>query len=252
MTHSRRDFIRTVGLGVVTAPVLAAFAPVSVTGDPAAIKELLGRKTPNTWLFTGDSITHGAKHTHGGRSYPEVFAERIRWELARVRDVVINTGISGNTTQNILNDFEWRVSHFKPDVVSLMIGTNDCAKKELTPAVFRSNLELLVTKMRDAGAIPVLHTPNIIIASGAPERQRLPDYIPAIREVAAAKGAVLVDNYKYWSSEPQEAVFKNWLNDPLHPNGEGHKQIAQLMFRALNIFDPKAPTCGAPYYEGVH
>jgi lysophospholipase L1-like esterase len=232
--------------------VLAAFAPVSLTGDPVAIKELLGRKTPNIWLFTGDSITHGAKHTHGARSYPEVFAERIRWELGRGRDMVVNTGISGHTTQLILDDFEWRVAQFKPSVVSLMIGTNDCAKPQLPPDVFRSNLEQLIDRIRDTGAIPVLHTPNIIITTAAPERKRLPEYIPVMREVASKKQVVLVDNYKHWESREQATVFKEWLNDPLHPNGEGHRQIAQLMFRELSIFDPKAPTCGAPYYEGVH
>ncbi|WP_343702041.1 SGNH/GDSL hydrolase family protein [Chitinophaga sp.] len=251
MAYTRRDFIRTVGLGVAAAPLTAAFTPV-LTGDRETVKELLQRKTPNTWLFTGDSITHGAKHTHGCRSYPEVFAERIRWELARVRDVVINTGISGNTTQHILNDFEWRVARYSPSAVSLMIGTNDCAKPELPPAVFRKNLEQLVKKIRETGAVPLLHTPNIIIVTGAPERRRLPEYIPVIREVAAAEGVLLIDHYKYWESRPQETVFKNWLNDPLHPNAEGHREMARLLFRELEIFDASAPTCGAPYYEGAH
>ena len=70
-------------------------------GDPAAdlarIKAILETKTPVKWVFVGDSITHGAKHTFGARSYPEIFGERIRWELRRVRDVIINTAISGNT-----------------------------------------------------------------------------------------------------------------------------------------------------------
>ena len=96
--------------------------------DSEKIDEMLKNKeVPLIWVFTGDSITHGAKHTHGYRSYPEIFAERIRWELGRTRDIVINTGISGNTTRVILNDLDWRISQFKPNVVSLMIGTNDCA-----------------------------------------------------------------------------------------------------------------------------
>lgn len=250
MTCSRRDFIRTVGMGVVAAPLFSAFTPAE--GDLATIKEMLARKAPNIWLFTGDSITHGAKHTHGSRSYPEVFAERIRWELGRVRDIIINTGISGNTAQSILNDFEWRVTQFRPSVVSLMIGTNDCAKQEFPPDVFRKNIEQLVRKIREAGAVPLLHTPNPIIITKAPERKRLPEYIPVLREVAAAEKVTLVDNYKHWQTQPEETVFRNWLNDPLHPNAEGHREIARLLFKELSIFDPKAPTCGAPYYEGAH
>src|SRR5690606_6142179 len=77
--------------------------------DKELVSQLLKDKKPLNWLFTGDSITQGAKHTHGYRSYPDIFAERIRWELGRVRDIIINTGISGNTTQTIIDDFDWRV-----------------------------------------------------------------------------------------------------------------------------------------------
>src|SRR5690554_6909862 len=90
--------------------------------DLQILKQMLKKKEPNIWLFTGDSITHGAKHTHGHRSYPEVFQERVRWEISRVRDIVINTGISGNAAGDILSDFEWRVARFHPDAVSVMVG----------------------------------------------------------------------------------------------------------------------------------
>ena len=36
---------------------------------------------PLTWLFTGDSITHGALHIYGRRSFTGHFMERIRCEL---------------------------------------------------------------------------------------------------------------------------------------------------------------------------
>jgi hypothetical protein len=42
------------------------------------------------------------------------------------------------------------------------------------------------------------------------------------------------------------------LNDPLHPNGQGHKEIAFALFKELSIFDEKMPTCGGEYYEGKH
>ncbi len=60
------------------------------------------------------------QHTLGWRSYSELFGERIRWELKRMRDIVINTGVSGDNTDGILADLDWRVLHLKPDVVSLM------------------------------------------------------------------------------------------------------------------------------------
>ena len=225
--------------------------------DLERIAGLIKQKDPMIWLFTGDSITHGAKHTHGFRSYPEIFAERIRYEMGRSRDIVINTGISGNTTQPILNDFDWRIRQFKPTVVSLMIGTNDCAtSKNINTGLFEQNLNSLITMIREMNSIPIMHTPNVIIREKAPERADLANYVSVIQMVATKLQVILVDNYNYWlnaiKSEGEATIFRNWLNDPLHPNGTGHSEIARLMFRVLSIFDNKAPTCGAEYYEGQH
>ncbi|HBE41283.1 MAG TPA: SGNH/GDSL hydrolase family protein [Bacteroidales bacterium] len=224
--------------------------------DRDKITEKLKNKIdPLIWLFTGDSITHGAKHTHGYRSYPEIFAERIRWELGRTRDIIINTGISGNTTRVISEDFDWRIGQFKPNIVSLMIGTNDCATGRIDIKSFEENLNMLAAKIRDIGAIPVLHTPNPIITEKAPERIRLSDYVSVIRSVSLKNKIILVDNYSYWSETLQQGktdVYKEWLNDPLHPDGDGHSEIARLMFKELAIFDRATPTCGGPYYEGEH
>jgi len=234
----------------------APFSTNSVVKDKERISTLLKGKDPLIWSFAGDSITHGAKHTHGYRSYPEIFAERIRWELGRVRDLIINSGISGNTTETVLEDFDWRIKQFKPNVVSLMIGTNDCANEKVSIKAFEENLNLLVNNIRDLGAIPILHTPNLIIKELDHTRASLDKYVAVIKKVALEEKIILVDNYGHWLETFQKAdgikVHKEWLNDPLHPDGEGHSEIAQLMFKSLSIFDPEAPTCGGPYYEGKH
>lgn len=224
--------------------------------DLERITKLIAQKNPIKWIFTGDSITAGVKHTQGYRSYPEIFGERIRWEMGRPRDMVVNTAISGNITQNILDDFNWRIGQFKPEVVSLMIGTNDCARKEMTAEIFGVILNVLLDKIRETGAIPILHTPNVIIMEYAPERADLPGYVGVIQKTAEKKNIILVDNYVYWEevikSNSGINVFKEWLNDPLHPNGAGHLEIARLMFKELSIFNPKDPTCNGKYYEGKH
>ena len=258
----RRSFLKTMGAGIPAAmfPLVASAkdAPTSATVEVPElqqVKELLKKKEPNVWLFTGDSITHGAKHTMGYRSYPEIFEERMRWELARTRDWVINTGISSQTVRLILADFEWRVSRFSPSVVSIMIGTNDCAKADTPVDVFEKELTLFVNKVRDLKAIPILHTPNPIILERAGERKTLPDYVTAIRKVAGEQQTILVDNDEYWTDRHKRYlnhVYKQWLNDYLHPNHIGHQQIARLMFKTLEIFDPEQPTCGGEYYEAEH
>jgi lysophospholipase L1-like esterase len=236
---------------------MAETASGSEEADLLSISKLLKDKAPVKWVFAGDSITQGAKHTHGERSYPEIFTERVRFELGRSRDIIVNSAISGNASKHILADFDWRIGQFKPQVVSLMIGTNDAAASRTTTVEqFEQNLGQLVDQIRGLGAIPIFHTPNIIIAEKASERSRLPEYVAVIQRVASEKKVVLVDNWAYWQKmlleQPAGSIHQKWLNDPLHPNGTGHQEIARLLFKKLSIYDPKEPTCGGVYYEGEH
>lgn len=222
----------------------AAFGQTT-NADLQKIQKLLADKShPVTWVITGDSITHGAKHTHGSRSYVEHLAERVRWEMGRPNDIVINTGISGDKADGILRAFDWRVTRFKPAVVSIMIGMNDCTRGPSKRDEFRKNLRELVHRTRELGAVPVLHTMNITEPSAVKERGDLPAYVAIIREVAQEEKAILVDHWKHWQTEcTSPEKLKEWLNDPIHPNARGHRELAILTFKALGIFDANSPTC---------
>jgi acyl-CoA thioesterase I len=214
--------------------------------DICKIRSILENKTPANWVFTGDSITAGVEHTHGYRSYPEIFAEWIRHGIGRSLDHIINSGISGHTSQDIIFYFDWRIKQFNPSVVSLMIGTNDCTPdRNVSLNLFKENLHFLVNAIRALDAIPVLHTPNAIIADEAPERFTLPEYVEVIRDVAETDNVILIDHWSYWQDNEQTnslTGFKQWLDDALHPNGAGHVQIAWLIFKKLSVFNDDA--CG--------
>lgn len=216
--------------------------------DMARIKSIFDGKTPAVWLFTGNSITQGALHTYGQRSYPEIFAERIRWEMRRGTDVIINTAISGHTSRHILNGFTKRVARFQPNVVVLMIGTNDASlSNNLSVSQFENNLIQLIGKIREIDAIPVLLTPNPI-AEQDRSRINLEKYVIKIREVSEKNHVIIVDNWTIWNTELQEKyrgeVFGKLLDDPLHPNGLGHQEMAITLFKTFSIFDASAFTCG--------
>lgn len=222
---------------------LAPEFPKEKGDDLSTIQGMLKGNNPLTWVFTGDSITQGASHTHGYRSYPEIFSERVRWEMRRLRDIVINTAISGNTTADILNDFEWRIERFKPSIVSLMIGTNDCANRKVSLNSFKSNLNQLLNNIVDIGAIPILHTPNIIDKEKAVDRSSLSEYVAVIQNVSLERKIVLIDHWSFWNKIQKETVVKKWLDDPIHPNGKGHGKMAHLIFKELGIFDSSQPAC---------
>ena len=209
--------------------------------DLNRIKKLLKQGKPMIWLFSGDSITQGAKHTYGFRSYPEIFSERIRWEMKRSNDFIINTGINGSTTSTILNNFKWNISQFQPSIVFLMFGINDCQSIDTIPSTFSENISSLIDRIRMNGAITVLQTPNCINEEEVTKynyksREKLSKYVSHIQRIAEIKDVVLIDHWSYWAKQD----YTNWLDDPLHPNIKGHIEIARLIFTEFSIFDSKA------------
>ncbi|MCF6466999.1 SGNH/GDSL hydrolase family protein [Nonomuraea sp. MG754425] len=189
-----------------------------------------------TWLFCGDSVTQGAKHTGGLRDYTQLLAERVRFELNRPADVVINTAVSG--ARLTVPDF----SRFRAGVVSIMYGLNDClAGPDGLPA-FRAGLHGLVRKA--APAQVVLHTPNPVLPTAVPARlEWLTAYVAVVREVAAAHpGVVLVDHHAGWGGRAPG----RWMADDCHPNGYGHRALAGALLRALDLWDPDSPLCSLP------
>jgi lysophospholipase L1-like esterase len=171
---------------------------------PVELAPLVQGIKPVTWLFSGDSITHGALHTKGFKSFVELFGERVRGVTdadhpARAKDLVLNTGVSGTTTRDLLVNFDRWVAANHPDVVLIAFGMNDSSNKLVPIGEFESNLRTVVDKVRTLGAIPILQTINTIKPADTGRYGNLPDYIDKIRKVALDEHALLVDHFQYWT-----------------------------------------------------
>ena len=241
----RRNFLATVGAAATIANTNRAQNRILQDDSFRALRARLADKKPIIWVFTGDSITHGALHTFGWRSYVEHFAERVRFEMRRMNDFVINSGISGDTLKGISDKVDWRVFQFRPDIISLNIGMNDCREAEKGKVFFRQSFEKFLEKVHEQKSLLLLNTPNLIDYRKAPERQALPDYVEMIRDLATRYRLPLVDHYSYWEKETRNSSrLQFWLNDgSIHPNHFGHIVLAQKIFQDLGIFDPSSMTC---------
>jgi len=202
-----------------------------------------GDKQPWSWIFYGDSVPHGAYHTLGWRSFSEIFAERVRWELRLTKDRIINTAISGQTAAQLIEqeNYEWRVRSLKPDAVFIMIGLNDIVKVPGTK-LFRSNLTELVRMIRRDHAIPILQTYAPMLP--APDNRELmkrfelfDEYMEIIRDVSSAEDTLLIDHAEFWAplaAKPE--LLRPYLEDGiLHPGNKGHLKLAQEIFQVLGI-----------------
>ncbi len=187
----------------------------------------------------------------GWRDYTELFSERIRYELRRLNDVVFKTAYDGNTTRHLLESFHWRVEQFQPQVVFVMIGTNDCCIGPEGVRVpldeFKSNLQKLIKQIQAMnGALPVLQTTCPLWPGGAPEREsNMEKYMATVRSVARDAQVPLIDHRAYWKQKAKVrgSMPYPWMSDAIHPNEMGHRVFAELIFKKLKIHSPDSPTC---------
>jgi lysophospholipase L1-like esterase len=211
------------------------------------IRQLLSEQRPLRWLFTGDSITQGVQHTYGERDYTQLFAERIRYEIGRTTDYVLNTAISGRTSCDVRDDFELCIAQFEPDVVFVMIGMNDATGP--APPGRQGFYENLTDIVNRSLALPrcrvVLQTTCTIIEESLAEcAASFNEYMDTIRAAAHDLDVPLIDHNKYWQTKIEELPRRRfaWMSDSIHPNAWGHRAFAELIFRELDIYDESKPT----------
>ena len=225
------------------AAVNAAHEEYEENSVPTDVSQLVERSTDQalTWLFMGDSITHGSVWTNGYDSLAQLFEKFLKDDLGRGQDIVINTGSSGATTGTTLADLERRLEPYSPDVVVLMLGTND-AKSGVQETAFKNNLRGILSAVVNKGAIPVLRTPpprTSNVNEAAP-------YAGWIREVAAEyENVILVDQYAEWTA------LTNWTSvfsaNELHPDEAGHVWMAHQLIYELGLWDSGSNICSLEY-----
>jgi acyl-CoA thioesterase I len=191
---------------------------------------------PTLWVMAGDSITQGVFHTYGARSWVEHLHERLRWQLDRFFDTVVNSGMSGWSAHQVLEHFEHLIGRFHPQVVSLSLGTNDCLQGEAGLARFEQSMRQLIVQSQERQATVIVQTPVLVTQSAPASRRRyLGVYADRLRVLAAEHGCVLVDHQSFWKARFGEADPIAWMDDHTHPNAVGHVQMAQHLLETLGI-----------------
>lgn len=201
------------------------------------IEKLLKSKSSIKWLFIGDSITHGAFHTVGRRDYTEHFRERVRWEMRRMDDFVLNMASSGYKTTDLFAKFDIINDSYHADVVFIMIGINDCVNG-ISVEEFSKNLNLLADKFAEKHILVIWQTPPL--PNGTDYGKNIPPYVEVIRQISKKRKQLLIDHYKYWNENTSRRIY--WLSDHIHPNGDGHIAMAQYLLMCLGLFDSTQPT----------
>ncbi|RYX84113.1 hypothetical protein EON83_11415 [bacterium] len=146
-----------------------ANAPAADSDRAAIAAKLADTKSPIIWLWSGDSTNE--QGTGQNRSVAQNFAERVRWEKNRRRDIVIDQTSPGLDATTINADFDTRIERFHPSVVILSPAGGVTSALQLTTTIER---------VRALGAIPILQSNGGNSA--------------LVKSVAQSQGVLLIDS----------------------------------------------------------
>lgn len=188
---------------------------------------------PRKVVCLGDSVTGVYYHTGSRRAYSDMLQIALRRIEPEGEAVVINAGISGNTTRDGLTRLERDVLVHKPTHVTVMFGLNDVTRVPLEE--YRKNLSAIVDRCQAAGAEVILCTPNNVIETRDRPIAKLEVYCGVVRDVAKARGLRLCDVYAEMEAfrKKDHAAWRLVLSDEIHPNMDGHKRMASAIARTL-------------------
>ncbi len=188
-----------------TGVVLETLLPLPAEDEPQGplalqrIGELVAGPRPATWVFCGDGPAETA--------FPDQFAAELRTTYRRPLDVVVNTLVPGSPIETVLENLEWQLSRFHPDVVNLVIGPAAASDD----SEFAATLAELVDQLQELGAAIVIHAPD---PHGSDELQVQVD---EIRELAGLRAIPLVDHTG--AESDQERVDRLCQALGLQPSG---------------------------------
>jgi acyl-CoA thioesterase-1 len=175
-------------------------------------------------VILGDSITAGYG-VDREQAYPTLLQKKI--DAAGLRLTVVNAGVSGDTTAGGLRRLEWTLQG-GADVFIVALGGND-GLRGIAPKQTEENLTAIVQRAR--AKLPGV---RIIIAGMEMPANMGADFVAKYRAVfpavAKAGNAALVP----FLLEGVGGVEGLNQSDLIHPNPEGHKRVAENVWKVLH------------------
>lgn len=167
--------------------------------------------------------------------------------------VVINAGVSGNNTVDLLSRIDKDCLTHHPTLTVLMVGTNDMNSQKYVPLQqYQQNLNLIIQKLKDAGSQVLLMTilpqyePYLLTRHPAAFYQpegvagRRKQWNEIIKAVAEKQKVHLLDLARRFEvlgkiGPDKDSLFQNEANtnktDGVHPTPTGYR------FLALAVYD---------------
>lgn len=195
-------------------------------------------------LFQGDSITDTGRTgapdpaVSLGEGYPAKIAEK----LAELDINIINRGISGNRTWDLLDRWDKDCIDLKPDYVSLLIGVNDTWRRYdsgmiTTAEDYETNMRTLLDRIKNETSAEIILL-NIFLLDVTPDKAQMrPDLLEkqeVIYRLAKEYDVTFIDLGKIFDEMVANGTAMEEISaDGVHPTDFGHSVIAQHWLKAV-------------------
>jgi lysophospholipase L1-like esterase len=172
-------------------------------------------------VFVGDSITEGW-HT-------------LEQDFAGLHVKVVNRGIGGDTTPNLLYRLQDDILSLHPRALVILIGTNDLGE-HTEPAVIAGNLRLLHTRIRAAyPKIPIAWCLVMPRRGDDTYPQRIHELNSLIEQLAQSDPRItLCDTFAPFALEDGSSKAEDFVPDHLHLNPAGYAVWASVLDPVLS------------------
>jgi lysophospholipase L1-like esterase len=193
-----------------------------------------------------------------------VYALDPQFSGASLDPVVINAGIGGNNTTDLLNRVDQDCLAKQPELTVLMVGTNDMNSVKYLPiAQYENNLSTLVKKIKSSGSKVLLMTILPMYADHLLTRHPASFYEPegvqgrrkqvndVIQKIADQQRTEFLDLGHRFSAigkigTDKDSLLQNVANsnktDGIHPTANGYRFIALSVYDY--IMDHRLPKTG--------
>lgn len=200
-------------------------------------------------LFLGDSITdmkwgrnQSDRNHYLGHSYVYLLAARLGIEMAKTRLEFFNRGISGNTVGDLRKRWQKDAIDMKPDVLSILIGTNDVGRG-VTPETFETDYRYILDASRNANPeLKLVLLDPFVLKSGKlskevawKKRRAATDKLGiVVTQLAKEYNAVHVRTQDIFDAAAKAHSPEHWIWDGVHPLPQGHELIARHWIKEVS------------------
>ena len=193
----------------------------------------LASGAPLTIVAIGSSSTAGAGASSPDASYPSRLAVELRKRFPAEDITVLNRGVNGDETQNMLARFPAQVIAEHPQLVLWQVGTNSVLRDHpLKPHA--AQLQEGIEELKASGADVVLMDPQY--APKVLAKAEAPDMVEQIARTAKEENVDLFQRFAVMRDwyEAQHLGFDVFVSpDGLHMNDWGYACVAKLFAGAI-------------------